>query len=174
METVREPQPQPNQKKQELLRKIAGDLDFQVFAFLPFLQNFAYDPKWMSEKAHVSEAVALDFSHQLLTAGIWEVTAEGSVKIARDSLNQIARENVINVFKSKTEMINSKLSLTGPCWFQTTTVASTKDLILKYIQTVQKAQRELIEQSNLVAATDLFAVSTSLIDALQVVAQEEV
>lgn len=135
-----------SQSVEELaLEAIKASYDVTIFSLLPSVDPRLQFLKSNGMKIGLTATEVDQYTDLFLRAGLW-VQEGASMRTTFDLMN-VGELSVQNYLEATLAII-SRLSATGPCSYEATSVATTRELVKEFIQNVNKCFRQFYEKSD--------------------------
>ena len=123
----------------QAIQAIKSNYDVTVFSLIPAVDSRAQFLKANGLKMGLA-AAEVDFYTQLfIKAGFWKI--DGSTVETNFDVMNVGELSVQDYLQATLNII-SKLSASGPCVYETSSVATTRDLAKEFVQNVNKCFRQ--------------------------------
>lgn len=129
-------QTQVTTSDEALKLKFRKDYKFLRFYLLPFLSDFSADVRWMAEKVGVNVEQAFEYQDLLIESGYWARLPNGGLSAKENYARFKANfDEFLNTaeFMTLSANISTRITDNGQCWYETFTIATTKELETEFI-----------------------------------------
>lgn len=135
-----------DKKRNRLLADLRRDIGLRLLCLAPSLGFVEMKQDSLAEFSGLSPEAVANGILSFLQVGLWVRDADGQIRLARKELLNLgdssAREHL-----SATVGIISNLSEGGPCWYQSSVVATSQELKREFYAAVRDAFREFARKS---------------------------
>jgi hypothetical protein len=133
-------------KRNRLLAEMRRDVGLRLLCLAPLLGFVEMKQEALAEFSGLSPEAVANHILSFLQVGLWVKDENGSIRLAKKELLNLgdasAREHL-----SATVGIISNLSETGPCWYQSSVVATSQELKREFYASVRDAFRNFVKKS---------------------------
>lgn len=150
--------------KQDLLHELRRNFQAGAFSLLPRIQSEA---SWILARGKdfgLSDEQIQSLIRRLLRTGLW-LSSEKGYQLNFD-LRDLG-DLKVDEHLAMTLAVASRLSETGPCWYESFVVVTNEDSKKKFLKTINQAIKDLIDESAQSEGGTVLAWSHASLDALK-------
>lgn len=133
-------------KRNRIMAELRRDISLRLLCLAPSLGFVEMKQDALAEFTGLSPEAVANHILSFLQVGLWTKDESGSIRLAKKELLNLgdasAREHL-----SATVGIISNLSETGPCWYQSSVVATSQELKREFYSAVRDAFRDFVKKS---------------------------
>lgn len=135
----------PQRLEDQAIEAIKGNYDVTVFSLLPAVDSRRQFLKSNGIKIGLTAEEVETYTDLFIKAGFW-LMDETTVRTNFDVMD-VGELSVQNYLEATLAII-SRLSATGPCIYESTSIATTRELAKEFVQNVNKCFRQFYEKSD--------------------------
>lgn len=136
----------PSAQPEDLaIEAIKSNYDVTIFSLIPAVDSRLQFLKSNGVKVGLSSAEVDQYMDLFVRAGFWVL--DGTSIRTNFDIMDVGELSVQNYLEATLAII-SRLSASGPCVYETSSIATTRELAKDFIQNVNKCFRQFYDQSN--------------------------